>query len=66
MGSNIMWVKIDIDGDGKRWLLAVKVEEEILFPTEDFDFGIWELDGCEIIPIEPPQSSEKGMVFKYD
>ncbi len=57
-----MWIKIDIDGSGRRWRLAVRRvsefdgEEMLVFPLEDFeDYWDEERQGTyPIVAINPP------------
>jgi hypothetical protein len=46
--KNLKWIKVDIDGCGEKWRLAVYREDGYLyFPQDDFDCLPGEMEDCE-------------------
>ncbi|MBW1728970.1 MAG: hypothetical protein JRJ62_15690 [Deltaproteobacteria bacterium] len=39
--SDPKWIKVDIDGNGERWLLCFERDGQLIFPMEEFE------DDCE-------------------
>ena len=50
------WIKVDIDGTGKRWRLAVLREQGTMyyFPEEEFDDYVENYEDCKQREIEFP------------
>jgi hypothetical protein len=47
------WIKVDIDGTGEKWRLAVLREQGNMlhFPEEDFDDFAANYEDCETAPV---------------
>ena len=58
--DNAYWIKCNLDGDGRKWRLAVARGNEVFFPGEDYaeemtiEEYLEEFPGVEIRAIERP------------
>jgi hypothetical protein len=62
MANKLKWIKVDIDGTGERWRLAVlrKTEfsdSEWYFPVEDFECLKCEMEDCDKIEVTEPETT---------
>ena len=59
--DNAYWIRCDLDGEGRKWRLAVDRGNDVYFPGEDFaeemtlDEYREEFPGIEIRAIERPE-----------
>jgi|GEM_PF-5671487 len=50
------WIRVDIDGTGKRWRLAVERDDALYFPVEDFEDLAANYEDCEQAPVLMPDT----------
>jgi len=58
--DNAYWIKCNLDGEGRKWRLAVERGREVYFPVDDFGEEMTieeyreEFPGVEVVKIEQP------------